>query len=124
MATYRSILKEQLLLQIVFQTDPAKKDKLAGIVVDELKKLAAEGPSDVHLQKVKEYMLKEVCRQPENENGYWMNNLNDYFYYGMDMTEGYTDIVNSITAKDIQKFVSDLLKQGNEIEVTMTVPNK
>ena len=51
--------KEQLLLQIVFQTDPAKKDKLAGIVVDELKKLAAEGPSDVRLQKVKEYMLKK-----------------------------------------------------------------
>ena len=115
--------KEQLLLQIVFQTDPAKKDKLAGIVVDELKKLAAEGPSDVHLQKVKEYMLKKHADN-QKENGYWMNNLNDYFYYGMDMTEGYTDIVNSITAKDIQKFVSDLLKQGNEIEVTMTVPNK
>lgn len=115
--------KEQLLLQIVFQTDPAKKDKLAGIVVDELKKLAAEGPSDVHLQKVKEYMLKKYADN-QKENGYWMNNLNDYFYYGMDKTEGYTDIVNSITAKDIQKFVSDLLKQGNEIEVTMTVPNK
>ena len=115
--------KEQLLLQIVFQTDPAKKDKLAGIVVDELKKLAAEGPSDVHLQKVKEYMLKKYADN-QKENGYLMNNLNDYFYYGMDMTEGYTDIVNSITAKDIQKFVSDLLKQGNEIEVTMTVPNK
>ena len=115
--------KEQLLLQIVFQTDPAKKDKLAGIVVDELKKLAAEGPSDVHLQKVKEYMLKKYADN-QKENGYWMNNLNDYFYYGMDMTEGYTDIVNSITAKDLQKFVSDLLKQGNEIEVTMTVPNK
>ena len=115
--------KEQLLLQIVFQTDPAKKDKLAGIVVDELKKLAAEGPSDVHLQKVKEYMLKKYADN-QKENGYWMNNLNDYFYYGMDMTEGYTDIVNSITAKDIQKFVSDLLKQGNEIEVNMTVPSK
>ena len=115
--------KEQLLLQIVFQTDPAKKDKLAGIVVDELKKLAAEGPLDVHLQKVKEYMLKKYADN-QKENGYWMNNLNDYFYYGMDMTEGYTDIVSSITAKDIQKFVSDLLKQGNEIEVTMTVPNK
>ena len=77
--------KEQLLLQIVFQTDPAKKDKLAGIVVDELKKLAAEGPSDVHLQKVKEYMLKKYADN-QKENGYWMNNLNDYFYYGMDMT--------------------------------------
>ena len=109
--------KEQLLLQIVFQTDPAKKDKLAGIVVDELKKLAAEGPSDVHLQKVKEYMLKKYADN-QKENGYWMNNLNDYFYYGMDMTEGYTDIVNSITAKDIQKFVSDLLKQGKQLTIT------
>ena len=78
--------KEQLLLQIVFQTDPAKKDKLAGIVVDELKKLAAEGPSDVHLQKVKEYMLKKYADN-QKENGYWMNNLYDYLYYGMDMTE-------------------------------------
>ncbi len=68
-------------------------------------------------------MLKKYADN-QKENGYWMNNLNDYFYYGMDMTEGYTDIVNSITAKEIQKFVSDLLKQGNEIEVTMTVPNK
>lgn len=40
------------------------------------------------------------------------------------MTQEYTDIVNSITAKDIQKFAADLLKQGNEIEVTMTVPKK
>ena len=123
MGSLQKYPKEQLLMQIVFQTDPEKKDKLAGIVVDELKKLAAEGPSDVHLQKVKEYMLKKYADN-QKENGYWMNNLNDYFYYGMDMTEGYTDIVNSITAKDIQKFVSDLLKQGNEIEVTMTVPNK
>ena len=115
--------KEQLLLQIVFQTDPAKKDKLAGIVVDELKKLAAEGPSDVHLQKVKEYMLKKYADN-QKENGYWMNNLNDYFYYGMDMTEGYTDIVNSITAKDIQKFADDLFKQKNEVEVSMISPDK
>lgn len=115
--------KEQLILQIVFQTDPEKKDKLAGIVVDELKKLAAEGPTEVHLQKIKEYMLKKYADN-QKENGYWMNNLNDYFYYGMDMTKGYTDIVNSITAKDVQKFAADLLKQGNEIEVTMTVEKK
>lgn len=115
--------KEQLMLQIVFQTDPEKKDKLAGIVVDELKKLAAEGPTEVHLQKIKEYMLKKYADN-QKENGYWMNNLNDYFYYGMDMTKGYTDIVNSITAKDVQKFAADLLKQGNEIEVTMTVEKK
>ena len=114
--------KEEQLLQIVFQTDPEKKDKLAGIVVDQLKKLAAEGPSDVHMQKVKEYMLKKYADN-QKENAYWMNNLNDYFYYGgLDMTKGYTEMVNSITPQEIQKFASALLKQGNEIEVTMTVP--
>ena len=30
--------KEQLVLQIVFQTDPAKKDKLSGIVIEQLEK--------------------------------------------------------------------------------------
>ena len=69
-------------------------------------------------------MLKKYADN-QKENTYWMNNLNDYFYYGgLDMTKDYTDIVNSITAKDIQKFAVDLLKQGNEIEVTMTVPKK
>ena len=84
---------------------------------------AVRRPSDVHLQKVKEYMLKKYADN-QKENAYWLNNLNDYFYYNMDMTQEYTDIVNSITAKDIQKFAADLLKQGNEIEVTMTVPKK
>lgn len=115
--------KEQMLMQIVFQTDPEKKDKLAGIVVDELKKFAEEGPSEEHMKKVKEYMLKKYADN-QKENNYWLNNLNDYFYNGMDMTKDYTDIVNSITAKDVQKFAADFLKQGNEIEVTMTVPKK
>lgn len=115
--------KEQLLFQIVFQTDPEKKDKLAGIVVDELKKFAAEGPTEEQMKKVTEYMLKKYADN-QKENAYWLNNLNDYIYYGMDMTKGYTDIVNSITAKDVQKFAADLLKQGNEIEVTMTVDKK
>ena len=115
--------KEQLLLQIVFQTDPAKKDKLAGIVVDELKKLAAEGPSDVHLQKVKEYMLK---KHNENlkENGYWLNSIDEYLYTGINPIKDYEQIVNGITAKDIQKFANELLKQKNQITVSMISPEK
>ena len=48
--------KEQLVLQIVFQTDPAKKDKLSGIVIEQLNKMAKEGPSAEHMQKIKEYL--------------------------------------------------------------------
>ena len=51
--------KEELVLQIVFQTDPAKKDKLSAVVVEQLHKMAKEGPSAEHMQKIKEYMLKK-----------------------------------------------------------------
>ena len=40
------------------------------------------------------------------------------------MTKGYTEMVNSITPQEIQKFAATLLKQGNEIEVTMTIPKE
>ena len=46
-------------LQIVFQTDPdpAKKEKLLKIVTDQLAEMASEGPTEEHLQKIKEYEL-------------------------------------------------------------------
>jgi zinc protease len=115
--------KQIALMQIVFQTDPAKKNHLAGIVTDELKKIVAEGPTAERMAKVKEYMLKQYADN-QKENNYWLNALNEYFFRGVDTTTGYTELVNSITAKDVQAFAAELLNQGNEVEVTMTVPEQ
>ena len=112
-------------LQIVFQTDPdpAKKEKLLKIVTDQLAKMASEGPTEEHLQKIKEYMLKKYM-DAQKENGYWLGNLNSYFYSGIDSTKGYEDLIKNMTAKDIQRFLHELLKQKNEIQVVMTVPKE
>jgi hypothetical protein len=115
--------KEELVLQIVFQTDPAKKDKLSAIVVEQLEKMAKEGPSAEHMQKIKEYMLKKY-KDAQKENGYWLNNLDEYFYTGIDNTKDYEKLVNSITAKEVQDFLAKLLKQNNEIQVVMTMPEE
>lgn len=115
--------KEELVLQIVFQTDPAKANKLSDIVVEQLNKVAKEGPSAEHMQKIKEYMLKKYA-DAQKENGYWMNNLDEYFYTGVDNTKGYEKLVNSITAKDVQDFLAKLLKQDNKIQVIMTMPEE
>ena len=115
--------KEELVLQIVFQTDPAKKDKLSAVVVEQLNKMAKEGPSAEHMQKIKEYMLKKY-KDAQKENGYWLNNLDEYFYTGIDNTKDYEKIVNSITAKEVQDFLARLLKQNNEIQVVMTMPEE
>lgn len=114
---------EKFMLQIVYQTDPAKKDHLNGIIDAQMKKMASEGPTEEHLQKIKEYMLKKY-KDNQKENGYWLNNLDEYFYTGVDYTQSYEEAVNSITVKDVQKFAADLVNQGNKITVVMTVPEK
>lgn len=115
--------KEELVLQIVFQTDPAKTEKLSAVVVEQLNKMAKEGPSAEHMQKIREYMLKKY-KDAQKENGYWLNNLDEYFYTGVDNTKGYEELINSITAKEIQEFLAKLLKQNNEIQVIMTMPEE
>ena len=87
------------------------------------KRQAKEGPSAEHMQKIKEYMLKKY-KDAQKENGYWLNNMDEYFYTGVDNTKDYEKLVNSITAKEVQDFLAKLLKQNNEIQVIMTVPEE
>lgn len=120
--TYGSLSKypkEDAFLQIYFDTDPAKRAKMTDIVLNELNQFAQEGPSAENLSKVKEFMLKKH-KENVKENGYWVNMLDDYFWDKADMNTGYDEIVNSITAKDLQEFTKVLLDQNNRVEVSMT----
>ena len=114
--------KEEGLLQIVYQTDPAKKDHLNGRIIELMKQMAAEGPTDAHMQKIKEYMLKKHASNLK-ENSYWVNAFSEYFANNIDITKDYEALVNGITKKDVQQFASEFINQGNHITVVMTVPD-
>lgn len=113
--------KEEFQLQVFFQTDPAKKDKLTKIIFNEANALAKDGPSEENLTKVKEYILK-AYKEKVKENSFWLNNINEYVYTGIDMTANYETAVNSITSADLKAFAQSLFSQKNRIEVTMTAP--
>lgn len=113
---------EKAILQIIFETAPAKREKLMKIIFAELDNLAKEGPSETDLNKVKEFMLKKHAEDLK-ENSYWMESIDEYWYSGMNPIKGYEDVVNSITTNDIRKFADDLFKQKNEIEVSMISPD-
>lgn len=115
--------KEEAVLQIFFETAPAKRDKLMKIIFAELDHLAKAGPSEANLNKVKEFMLKKHAEDLK-ENSYWLGSIDEYVFTGMNPMKDYEKIVNSITTKDIQKFADDLFKQNNEIEVSMISPDK
>jgi len=111
--------EEQEILQIVYQTDPTKRVQLNALVDKIVAEMAQNGPSESHLQKVKEYMQKQYTDN-QKENSYWMGNLDEYFDSGLDMTQGFLDIVNSLTVKDVQQFANDLIKQGNKATLILT----
>lgn len=115
--------KEEFAFQIYFQTDPAKKDKLTKIIFNEIDSISQAGPSETNLAKVKEYMLKKY-KENLKENSYWLNNLDEYFYTGVDTHANYEAMVNKITANDIKLFAKSLFGQKNQIEVTMTSPEE
>ena len=111
--------KPEANFQIYFDTDPAKREKMEQIVMSELQKVAQKGPNPEHLAKVKEYMLKQYTESIK-ENGYWLNQLHEYYFSNIDMNTNYEKLVNEMTAEDVKNFTKALLDQGNIIEVTMT----
>ena len=112
-------IKDEALFQIYFDTDPAKREKMEQIVMTELQKVAQEGPRPEHLAKVKEFLLKKHIENAK-ENGYWLGQLNNYYWYNTDMDTNYEKLVNELTVEDVKNFTKALLDQGNIIEVTMT----
>lgn len=108
----------QTILQIIYDTDPAKVNDLNVIIHRELNSIAEDGPRAEDFSKVKEYMMKQYTENLK-ENNYWLGILSNKYFYGEDLYSNYLDIVKSITADDIKDFAKQLLSQGNEAVVVM-----
>lgn len=108
----------QTMLQIYFDTDPEKWEKMSTIIKDELTNVAASGPRQEDFNKTKDNLKK---RHDENlqENSYWLNVLDRYYYKGFNSDTDYLKILDGITPEKIQNFAKKLLDQGNSIEVVM-----
>ena len=109
----------QYSLSINFKMSPDRREELLAIIVKQFEKMAAEGPVSEHVEKVRSYMLKSFDER-QKRNGAWKNWLYKYFVQGKNTYDGYTDLINSITAEDIRLLAKYILDQGNYIEVSMT----
>ena len=110
--------ENQTILQIVYDTDPAKMEQLNTIVHKELKDIAVNGPREADFKKVKEFMNKKY-NESVKENGYWTDVLSTYYFYNEDDYSQYLSTLNAITANDVKEFANKLLSQNNEIVVSM-----
>jgi zinc protease len=116
--SFSTLPKERYTLSVSFDTDPKMKDELLGVVYDEIKKIADNGPLPEDFQKTEENMKSQFI-QNQKENGYWSGVLNNYYYYGKDTHNTWEKTFAKTDAKAIQAFAKELLKQKNVIEIAM-----
>ncbi|MBO4571922.1 MAG: insulinase family protein [Bacteroidales bacterium] len=110
--------KKEAYMQISYQTDPERYEYLNGRVREIVSEFAKNGPREEDLAKAKEYMVKKY-KEGLRENRFFSGAISEYLTSGIDEITGYEETVNSITAKDVRKVFSKLLKPGNHAEVIM-----
>ena len=75
------------------------------------------------LNKVKEYMLKQIDVDAK-KNSYWISTITTWKDYGLDMHTDYKKTVEALTVDSVRDFLNELLKSGNHIEVIMLPETK
>lgn len=106
------------ILLMQFDTDPLKQEKLMSIIHEEVQTIIKDGPREDDLQKAKESMLKDFAEDLE-QNGWWMDALEDYYRYDEDLVADYAEAVKSVTAESVQALLKKLVASGNMFEVVM-----
>jgi zinc protease len=70
------------------------------------------------MNKVKEYLVKQY-HQAAITNDYWDYVLYNEIRNGVDFDSNYPEMVEAVTAADIQQMAVDILKSNRRIEITM-----
>jgi zinc protease len=110
--------EEKARMQIQFDCDPARAEELKGKVFAELDKLANEGPSQEDLSKTIENIMKDRQESKEH-NAYYLNTLYSYYLFGINFDDpvNYEDIVQNLTAEDVQKVMQAFYDEPNIVDV-------
>lgn len=113
-------LREMYMLQIFCPVQPANLDSALILIRKSIDDIAANGVTADELDKVLKFELKDYA-DSQKKNGYWMNLINSKVIWNADLRSGKEEALKSVTSKDIQDFVKNvLLKQNNCVTVTMS----
>ncbi len=103
--------EEPLMMSVIFPMKPEKKDVVNKIIKDEFVAMT-KNVDDMEMQKVKEFMSKQHAERMKVNSG-WLAAMSAYEKVPVNTFMHYDEVLNSISNKDVEKFVADLLKQNN-----------
>lgn len=119
-STYQPI--HMASLSIMFSTDPDKFKRMLGIVHEQIRLIAEQGPTEEDLSKVKLNLLKQYSENKQ-DNTWWMSALTSYYRNNLDLVSGYEKQVEAIDKKAIQDLARRFIEENNVREILL-VPKK
>ncbi|MBO4812494.1 MAG: insulinase family protein [Prevotella sp.] len=112
----------KLMLQAYCPMNPDKSEIALRLLHEGMDNAAKQIDPD-QLQKVKDYMLKQIDLDAKT-NSYWVGAIDKMRTFGVDVYHDYKKTVEALTPESISKFIREkLLGSGNHIEVVM-LPEK
>lgn len=110
--------KPEYMLQTFAPLKPELNEQALQEMDNELKRISEQGISDVYLDKVKEFMIKNIREQIKTD-ALWIQALATYKNYKVDVMTGYEDAVRSVSSDDIRKMAARVLKDRNKVIVKL-----
>ena len=112
-------VEDRYMLMTQCPVKPAKLDSALLLMKQGIDDIAKNGVTKEELDKVITFELKDYADN-QKKNGYWMDLITEKVIWGKDLRTSYEATLKSITPKDLQDFVNNvLLKQNNCITVSM-----
>ncbi len=113
---------DSYILQIVSPFKPAKSDSLTLLIHESIDDIARNGVTDEELDNVRKFELKNYA-DIQRKNNYWQSIIIDKTFWGFDTQNGYEDYLKSITSKDIQDFVNNVMLRDNNCATVIMLPD-
>lgn len=118
---------ERYVLQLIFGTDPGEAEELAGLVLEELRRISEGELDEQYVSRTRE-VQRSNYEEGMRENSFWIQNLVALHRADRDLTEllDYTELVDGLTRErvieaagryiDLQEFVQVILMPARQEE--------
>ena len=115
-------LNNEWVFRFAFDTNVESMERLKDRAIKEMFKVINEDIDNEKFERVKKYMLKKA-NDNVKRNSFWVSELNNKALYGTTDVLNYVEIIEDITAEDVQKFIKKIFKNADKFEVMMVGVN-
>ncbi len=101
---------------VQFFCAPERAAQLNKVVYDEFDLIIKNGVSQEYFDKTVVNMKKRHAERIR-ENGYWLGNIEEFFFNGKNWVDNYDTMLDSIKPADVQEVLKAIVHSGNRLQL-------